>query len=236
MTSDRRRTAPKGTFQKVGSPVAGPAPRSDVEVRLALEVVAGREAQTHRLRRPQRHGRGGVEVLGPQLHGGDLGMTGRVATHVVETRSMRGRTSRRSRSRSPRARARGGVERHRGGRVGSTAEGLDPDRPRRSRRADARVTRLMGMTGSCASTSRISVVPDIRIVSGSSPNVGVAIPPGAARRPNRPLATKRRRARMCGSDRVQRLACGAVGIHVRQGHGCEGAGGLSASSKSRSST
>ena len=45
-------------------------------------------------------------------------------------------------------------------------------------------------------TSRTSVVPEIRTVSGSSPNAGVVMPPGPARRPKRPLTTKRRRARM----------------------------------------
>ncbi len=92
-----------------------------------------------------------------------------------------------------------------------------------------------------APTSRTRVTPEMRIVSGSSPKAGVAIPPGPARKPKRPPTANRRRPRtwaaiVCSAVRVvsvrfsSDMSPRAWGVrdetHLMAwpGQGCEGAG------------
>ena len=196
--------------------------------------------------RGHRHGRGGVEVLGPQLDGGDFGLARQRRQHVVEDTPGQGEpvgdlghdrgASSKGVSRGPR----GGV---------SSPQLKGASRSTSTNRARSRsVDPLMGMTVR-RPTSRIRWRREILTVSGSSPKAGVAMPPGAARRPNRPLTTKRRRARTWAAT-LQRGAGRAGRRHGTLGptsrgpgdvvrwHGqrCDGAGGLSSSSKATSST
>lgn len=62
------------------------------------------------------------------------------------------------------------------------------------------------------SRSTVEVAFDVRTrerCSGSGPKAGVVIPPGLARRPNRPLTSKRRRARTWAQTRCRatRVPC-----------------------------